>query len=415
MRIAVVGAGVVGATTALALVERGYEVTLIDANDAAGTQASAVNAGMLVPGDSTVWGNPAAVRMLVGSALPGRHSFIKVRFRAGWRLIPWGIRFLLQCFPSAERRNVRATHRLSVYSYDELEKVVAKHPIEFSHDRNGMIFLFGSAGDRDHGLRARGLLAEAGEEFRSFDSDELTELDPGFAAAAKDGAVGLYSTSSGHGDSEAFARGAADAAAAAGATLRYGTRVRRLVRNRNAVRGVETDSGERIHADLVILAAGSRSAPLARDAGLSLPIIPGKGYSATVPITDPGAVPRIGGVDERAHVAFSVMQDSLRISSTAEFAGEDMSAQQADYADIRRTADRLFPNALDWSNAVFNTGARPATPSGVPIIGLTHVPGLAVNSGHGHLGWTQACGSATLLADLISGRTPAIDPTPYQP
>jgi D-amino-acid dehydrogenase len=265
----------------------------------------------------------------------------------------------------------------------------------------------------EQGLRAREALAAAGERYRRLTPEELVALDGGYAAAAPWLAGAILAESCGHADCGAFTRALAQRCAEQGVVFSLGRAVRRLEASGGKIFAAHTDAGP-VTADVYVLAAGAWSAPLARSAGVRLPIVPVKGYAVTVPIAAERLVPDVGGVDEDAHVAFSRMGRRLRMSSTAELCGYDDGVASGDVAAIRRTADALFPAALDWSAARLHSGLRPATPAGRPLIGPA-TENLFVNSGHGHLGWTQACGSARLLADLVERRTPALDPTPYLP
>ncbi|QJU55125.1 FAD-dependent oxidoreductase [Herbiconiux sp. KACC 21604] len=412
-RIAVVGGGVVGVTTAWSLLRRGHSVDLYEREETAATGATASNAGLIVPGDSLVWGTPSAIGMLARSLLARKQSFIRVRAGAGPSLVPWGLRFLRECLPSRMRRNVRAAHALSSYSLDRLQELQAELGLDFSFEANGMAFLAGSPEHLAALAEERGQLAAAGERYESYAGARFTEVDPGFAAAATGLGGVLYTTGSAHGDARAFTLQLLQRAVDGGLTVHSATEVRAIESQARAVTGLVTPGGSRSF-DAVVLAAGARTAELARTAGLRLPILPAKGYAATVPIRPGASVADVGGVDERAHVAFSRMGDALRLSSTAEFAGYDSGSNPGDYDSIRATGDRLFPGALDWAGAEFHVGWRPATPDGNPILGRTALRGLYVNSGHGHLGWTQAAGSAEIVADQIDGIEPAIDTQPYR-
>lgn len=411
-RVIVIGGGVVGVTTAWALAERGHQVELFEAEAEIATQASASNAGLLVPGDSLVWGTPAAIGMLAKALLVRKKAFIRVRAGAGLRLIPWGIRFLWECLPARMRRNIAAAHALSAYSLEELERVARDIDADFAFQRNGMAFLAADREDLAALARDRAPLADAGESFVSYSPQEFLEVDGAYAAAASTIGGVLHTPGAAHGDSEVFARALAGKAEAKGVIVHRSTPVLAVRRRGGRAVGIETSHGH-VDANVVIVAAGARTREIARTAGVRLPILPAKGYAVTVPAFDPDAVPRIGGVDERSHVAFSRVVGGLRISSTAEFTGYDTGSVPADYESIRATGEALCPGNLDWERATFHVGWRPATPNGNPIIGWSRVPGLLINSGHGHLGWTQAAGSAQIIADVIGGSEPAIDIAPY--
>ncbi|WP_449279025.1 FAD-dependent oxidoreductase [Leucobacter sp. GX24907] len=416
MRVIVVGGGVVGITTAWTLSQRGHDVALFERAEEVATEATASNAGMLVPGDSVVWASPAAVGLLARALIPSKAGFIKVRPGAGLGLIPWGLRFLRECFPSRVARNIRHAHALSAYSLLELERIIADLGQDVAFEHTGMAFIGSDSAHLERLAHDRAGLAELGEHYEAVPGTEFARRDPAYGSLVTEQgeSVGvLYTPGAAHGDSEAFSRALlTEAVARYSVDVRLSTPVLGIIRRAGRVTGVRTGSGD-VSADAVVLAAGARTRELAREVGIRLPILPAKGYAITVPAVEGAQLPRIGGVDERAHVAFSRVVNGMRFSSTAEFAGYDTSQSAENYTSIRDVAAKLLPGALDWDRAVHHSGWRPSTPHSNPYIGATKVPGLLINSGHSHLGWTQAAGSAELLADLLDGATPEIDPTPY--
>jgi D-amino-acid dehydrogenase len=413
MRVIVVGAGVVGVATAYYLALDGHEVEVFESGDRA-AGASGVNAGLLVPGDSVVWATPRAPVTLARSLLGRGHAGIVVRRSAGWSLVPWGARFLRECLPDRNASNVRAAHALSTFSLSEMKGLIGSGAVRFELTANGMLFLFRDERSRTAALAARRQLREVGETYRALSAGDLVALDPAFAATADRYPFALHTPGSASGDCRAFTFELVRLAQALGVAFSERAAVRSIAVSSGRFVSVVTDHGPSA-ADALVIAAGADSANLARTAGLRLPIEPARGYSATVPIIDSDRVPMIGGVAEDQHVAFSRTSTHLRISSTAEFSGHDRQPDPTAHDSIRRLATLLFGSAVDWSRATYHSGLRPMTPAGLPLIGPTRVAGLFVNAGHSHLGWTQACGSARLLADQVAGRTPEIDTRPYAP
>jgi len=413
MRIVILGAGVVGTTTAYYLSREGHEVEVLDAKGIA-EAASGVNAGLLVPGDSTVWAAPQTLRKLPGVLFGASSGGIVVKPAAGFDMIPWGLRFLRECTGSRNLMNVGAAHRLSRYSYLLLQDLALNEGIEFGHQQNGMVFLFSSENALASDLQSRARLMDQGEKYESLSSSQLAKLDAAFGTASKYYPFARYSSSSGHGDCRQMSNALASRAVDSGAKFHLKRSVTALRRNDSGIICVETNDGD-VTGDAYVLAAGSGSADLARTIGLNLFVTPAKGYSVTVPISDSSMVPFVGGVVEDAHVAFSRTATHLRVSSGAEFSGATSKTPEGAYDSIRATSNKLFPNALDWDKGTFTSGLRPMTPRGTPLIGKTHLGNLYLNTGHGHLGWTQACGSARILSDLIAERTPEISAEPYSP
>jgi D-amino-acid dehydrogenase len=217
----------------------------------------------------------------------------------------------------------------------------------------------------------------------------------------------VYSPTDASGSSQVFTHRVAAVCEELGATIRVGTRVRSLRADGTGITGAVTDT-ETLTADVYVLAAGVGSAALARTVGVRLPIYPAKGYSISFPLED-GAAPVIGGVDEGPLVAWSRLGDRLRMTSTAEFAGYDRTAPESSFAGILRVARELFPDAADYEQGERRACLRPMTPDGPPVLGTGRYANLYFNTGHGHMGWTMACGSSRAVTDLIQGRRPELD------
>lgn len=415
MRIVVFGAGVVGTTTAFYLAERGHEVEVVDRGPGVASGASSANAGLLVPPDSVVWPSPRAPRLLL-RAFGRNDGAISVSRRAGAGLLPWGAHFLRECAPARYRENTRHAHALSAFSYAELAALAVRLDISFEHQRNGMLFLYRRRNDLDAGLRARRPLAGAGERYIAIEPEEVALLDGAYRAAAARIAGVLFAPSAGHGDCVAFTTAVADRCRALGVTFSFEA-VKAVDVRDGRVAGARLSS-RTVDADAYVIALGAWSPSLAATAGVRLPIVPVRGFAATVPVVKDGAAPTIGGVDEDNHVAYSRMGQSLRLTTAAEFSGYGETSDVSSRAHLRAVGDSLFPGALDWTRAEYRSGLRPMTPAGLPRIGPTAVENLYVNSGHGHLGWTQACGSARLLAVSHAPRTgacPRAHPPSHRP
>lgn len=407
--ILVVGGGVVGSSAAYALAVRGYEVTMIT-DEMVGDGASAGNAGLLVPADSVVWSGPANAKAVPATLVGRGGSSIRVEW-SNLRTIPWGLRFLSRSTASRYDRSCRSAHALSVHSLRVAAAWSAAGDLGTDLQRTGMLFLVDSAAGVDEVRQVRKSLVDVGESYAELSRDELVEMDPAYSSMPE-GMRAVYAAGAARGDSQTFSRRLAERVVGLGGTLREHTRADGVLVRDGRAAGVR--SGSRTYvADAVVLAAGVGTRALARTAGIGAPILPVKGYAATVAVRDPARAPDVGGVLESKHVAFSRMGDHLRLSTGAEI-GADNHVVTADARRLLEAAgEQLFPGVLDWTSAVFRAEHRPMTPGGLPLIGGTDVPGLYLNAGHGSLGWTQAAGSADVLAHLIQGEPPPIDATPF--
>ena len=412
MKVAVIGAGVVGVATAHALAERGHEVHVYDRRPQVATDTSASTGGLIAPGHSYTWASPGAPMMLLRS-LAGRETSIRVR-RADTALARWGLRFLRECTPSRSRANTLAKFELARYSQRLLDEIAHREGLEFNQTDKGVLYLYRSEPEFADAVGRSALLCDHGRQQKALDPEQIAAVEPALRHAAGEFAGAIHDTSDGTGDPHKFSTALAAAARRQGVEFHLSTAIDGLTTDGSTINGMRTANGV-VRSDAVVLAAGSASPLLARDIGVYLPVYPAKGYSVTATIKDPDRAPALGGIDERYMVAWSPFGSELRMSATAEFVGYDRSAAPADYARILAAGDRLFPGAIDWAGAHYRTGLRPVTPDGPPLIGLGRHDNLYYNTGHGNVGWTMACGSARMLADLMDGRRPDIDPTPYSP
>lgn len=409
MRIAVLGGGVVGVAAAYYLARDGHEVSVIDRNALPASETSYGNAGLVSPGDSYAWASPGALKMFVTSLFRSDLG-IKVRPSLDPHFLSWTWRFLLQCTPGRAHINTLRKLRIAMYSKHCINELAAATGIAYDAGRAGILYFYRSQQTLDQGARHMQLLAEHGLTIEVVGRDRLIELDPGLAAAKQQLAGAIYSPMDQTGDSCLFARGlAAWCENNAGVRFRYGATVTGFAVDGARISSVLTD-GEPVAADAYVIALGADSALLGRTIGLRLPIYPVKGYSVTVPIRPGQPAPRLGGVDEDRLIAYSRLGDRLRLACTAEFAGYDRSHRPQDFSTLLAVARELFPESADFERAEYWAGLRPMTPTSVPILGRTRYQNLFLDCGHGHVGWTMACGSGRFVADIVAGRKPEIDP-----
>ncbi len=407
MKTIVLGGGVLGVTTAYYLVKGGNEVELIDAASELGTEATGGNAGLIAPGHSLAWASPNAPRMLVKS-LFGRQTAIRVKLKPDPRLYEWGLRFLRECTAERARTNTLVKLRLCQYSQRMLDELAQEESVDYGQESRGVLYLYRDKRELEVGAQKMQLLADHGQKMETLDADGVVNVEPTLGAV-KDKIVGaVYGLTDASGDSQLFTNKVADICRKMGVTFHMGCHIRAFDSDGDRVTGVVTDEGI-LRADNYVLALGVDSPKIARTVGVRIPIYPAKGYSVTFPIGDGNEAPAVGGVDEELLVAWCRLGNYLRMTSTAEFTGYDRTWKAKDFWNIHKMARTLFPNAADYSRGFYRACLRPMTPDGPPIIGRGKHTNLFYNTGHGHLGWTMACGSSRAAADIILGKKPEFD------
>src|SRR5215831_14017009 len=408
MKVLVLGGGVVAVTCAYFLARAGGEVTVLEEKDALGLEATSGNAGIIAPGHAFAWGSPRAPRMLLRS-LRGEETAIRVRLGRDPELYTWGLRFLRECTAERARRNTLTKLRLCQYIQGVMTELVRQEGIRYDAIARGALYLHRDAGELRAGAERMALLGLHGQRQAVLDAAGVARLDPVFAPVVGKIAGAVHDLTDESGDARLFTENLARVAREKfGMKVQLCTRVEALIASGDRIDGVATNQGP-LAADSYVLALGVHSPALARTAGLRLPIYPAKGYSATFPIRDGGLAPTVPGVDEAWLVGWSRLGDRLRLTSTAEFAGYDWGWTPRDFNNILRLARDLFPDAADYDRGEYRACLRPMTPDGPPILGLGRHRNLFLNCGHGHMGWTMACGTARIVADLMTGRMPALD------
>ena len=402
------GGGIVGVTTAYFLAKAGHEVTVVEENDDLGRLATAGNAGIIAPGHSFAWASPQAPRMLWQS-LRGGETAIRLRPTLDLGLYTWGLRFLRECTAERARRNTLVKLRLCQYSQTVLNEVTRAEAIQYDAIARGALYLYRDPALLEAGTKKMALLAEHGQRQEVLDARQVAKLDPVFEPVEGKIAGAIRDLGDASGDARLFAEQLGRVCRdKLGVTIRLGTRVTALRADGDQIDAVMTSRGE-LAADNYVLALGVGSPIVARTAGVRLPIYPAKGYSSTFPLKSDGLAPTIPGVDEQWLVGWSRLGDRLRLTSTAEFAGYDWGWTPRDFNNILRLARDLFPDAGDYQRGEYRACLRPMTPDGPPILGVGRHRNLVFNCGHGHMGWTMACGTARIVTDLMIGRRPAID------
>ncbi len=408
MRVLVLGGGITGVTTAYYLAKDGCEVTVAEANEELGLEATASNAGILATGHSFSWASPRAPQQLLRSLL-GQETAIRVKLKPDPRLYAWGLKFLRECTEGRSRRSTLVKLRLCQYSQALLTDLVRGEGIEYHAIRQGALYVYRDPAELELGAKKMALMSENGQRQEILDAGGVAKLDPAFEPVRHKIAGAVRDLGDSSGDAKLFTQNLERICREKFSMgVRSGTRVVALRSERGRVTGAVTNRGVLV-ADAYVLALGVQSPIVARTVGIRLSIYPAKGYSSTFPLKTGGLAPTVPGVDEAWLVAWSRQGDRLRMTSTAEFAGYDWRWTPRDFNNIMRFARDIFPDAIDETEGQYRACLRPMTPDGAPILGAGRHPNLFFNTGHGHMGWTMACGSGRAVADLVMGRQPGLD------
>lgn len=421
MRVIVLGSGLLGVSSAWYLSQLGHEVTVIDRQATPAGETSHANGGQISVSHAEPWANPGAP-LKVLKWLGKEDAPLLFRLRADPRQWAWCLQFLRECTPARTRHNIQQIVQLGSYSRAMLQQLRADTGIEYDQRKQGILHFYTSEKEFDSALEPARQMRELGCERRVISADEAVAIEPALAPMRAQLAGATYTAEDESGDARKFTVELARLCEARGVRFLMSHHITRLVQAGGRIASVEvTDpAGDylSLNADSYVLAAGSFSPALVAPLGLKLPIYPAKGYSVTLPVVDPARAYEVSLTDDEFKLVFSryttesatgAPEDRLRIAGTAELGGYDRHLNEARCQAIVRRVQQLFPGAADLDGAQFWSGLRPATPGNVPLIGQSRVSNLFLNTGHGTLGWTHACGSGKALADIVSGRLPELD------
>jgi D-amino-acid dehydrogenase len=408
MDVLVLGGGVIGVTSAYFLAKAGHEVTVVDRQPSVGLETSFANAGQISPGYSAPWAAPGIPAKALKWMLM-RHRPLVLWPRPDPRLYLWLAQMLANCNAEAYRLNKSRMVRIAEYSRDKLRDLRNETSIAYDHREQGTLQLFRSQRQIDALGDDLKVLDETGVAYELLDAAGCVAAEPGLGRVRGKISGGLRLPGDETGDAYLFTERLAAICARMGVRFLINTPVDAIEFDADHVSGVRIRTGQILRARNYVVAMGSYSAGLLEPLGISLPIYPVKGYSLTLPIADAEASPVSTVMDETFKIAITRLGDRIRVGGTAELAGFSLSLREPRRNTLLRSLRDLFPDGGDLKRGTFWSGLRPMTPDGTPVVGGTRLGNLYTNTGHGTLGWTMACGSACILADLINGKSPEID------
>jgi len=406
----VIGGGVIGTTTAYYLHADGHEVVLVDREEQLAAGASFANGGMLHASHTEPWNTPAAIGQLL-RWIGREQSPLLLRPSQIPNLIGWGLGFFRYGLPKHHYRNTRINARLAVYSIACMRQLRADTGIAYDEATSGILKIFHDSDELAAGKHASDQVTDLGIEYQMLDTEGVIEREPMLADVRDEIVGGIYYPGDEIGDPCLFTRRLGDLINAQGAELRLGEAVQAINQNNGHISSVTTDQGV-IEGDAVVVASGADADRLTRPLGVRLPIRPVKGYSATIDASGCDGLPTTPIIDAGRKVVITALGQRLRIAGTAEFAGFDRGVNDRRVRIVMEQALANFPQLaaqIDQHTLESWACLRPMTVDGPPILGDTPVPGLYLNAGSGHLGWTFAAGAARLVADRVQGRDPGIE------
>ncbi|WP_182086189.1 D-amino acid dehydrogenase [Aureimonas sp. ME7] len=407
MKVLVLGGGIIGVTSAWYLAKAGHEVVVVDRQAGPALETSFANAGEVSFGYCSPWAAPG-IPMKAIKWLMMEHAPLILRPKLDRAMLSWLTRMLANCNAKSYAVNKSRMLRLSDYSRISLAELRRETNIAYDQRMQGTLQLFRTEAQLDASAKDVKALAADGIPYEVLDPAGCIRAEPALAHARDKIVGGLLTPKDETGDCFQFAGALAGILAGRGVEFRWGLTVRRILEENGRAVGVETDAGE-IRADAVVVAMGSYSPELVRPHGIDLPVYPVKGYSLTIPIVDASRAPESTVMDESYKIAITRLGTRIRVGGMAEISGFTNDRSERRRRTLEHSVTDLFPGG-DLSQASFWSGLRPMTPDGTPVIGGTKLKGLFLNTGHGTLGWTMSTGSGRLLADLVSGQQPDIDP-----
>lgn len=401
MKVIVMGAGVIGTTTAYYLARAGADVTVIDRQPCPANETSFANAGQVSPGYSTPWAAPG-IPLKAVKWMFERHAPLAISLDGSLWQLRWMAAMLRECNSERYEINKERMMRVSEYSRDCLRQLRQDTGIQYEHRTGGTLQLFRTQAQLDAVQRDIKVLEECGVPFEVLNREQITQVEPGLAHAKNLLTGGLRLPNDETGDCQMFTTKLAEKAKELGVKFMFDTPIVQIISNGRQIEGIRVN-GQVLKADKYVAAMGSYTRDLVSSLQIDLPVYPVKGYSLTIPLVDESLAPQSTVLDETYKIAVTRFDNRIRVGGMAELCGYNLNLNPRRRETLEKVVTDLFPGG-DLTKATFWTGLRPMTPDSTPVVGATHLSNLFINAGHGTLGWTMACGSGKLIADQLTGR-----------
>ena len=405
MRVIVLGSGVIGVASAYYLAQQGAQVTVLDRQAGPAEETSFGNAGQVSPGYSTPWAAPGIPFKAVKWMFQ-HHAPLAINIDGSMWQLQWMAQMLKNCNPESYTKNKERMMRVAEYSRDCLKELRETTGISYENRAKGTLQVFRNESQLEAVHRDIKVLKECGVSYELLDQNDLAKVEPALAYAKDKLVGGLHLPNDETGDCYLFTNALAEKAKALGVEFQFNQNVEALLVEGDEIKGVRVN-GQVLTADRYVLAFGSYSRDFLKPLHLNLPVYPVKGYSLTIPIVQPEFAPQSTVLDETYKIAITRFDQRIRVSGMAELSGFNLGLNEDRRATLEMVTQDLFPGG-DMAQASFWTGLRPMTPDSTPIIGATRFSNLFLNTGHGTLGWTMACGSGKLISDLVLNHQPEI-------
>lgn len=407
MHVCVLGAGVIGVTTAYFLAQDGHEVTVIDRASSAGLETSFANGGQISVSHSDPWASPQNLRKIL-RWLGDPDAPLAFKFSADPALWRWLRLYLRNCTSQRAAINAERMLRVAQYSQAVRSQLIADVDLEHDQQSTGILHIYRDDKNYEDAVIRAERTTGLGCKRLPISIAEALKIEPSLIDVAPDLAGVIYAPDDQSGDAHQFTDRLGAVCHQAGVSFEFDTTIERIEVDNSRVKGVVTNKGH-IEADAIVVALGSYAPLILRTLGIKLPVYPAKGYSVTVPVGAHHMAPKTALIDDEHKIVYSRLGNRLRAAGLAETVGYDTEINDARAQLVLKHVLGLFPNAGDASKVEYWCGLRPQTPDSVPILGKTSITGLYLNAGHGTLGWTMSVGSGRIIADIVSNKSPDID------